>query len=170
VNEKFLAIEYPDPDYNITFRSDCINYDVSIYAYDFGFDQHVVTLSPGEKYAMKSYLGQPFWAVSPSKIFLGNFTVHWDPEKKPAGISLVFYLLVFTLIILVGSGQSRHFVIKCPDDYLYLCDTCEPYDVNVPLTSSVMQKYGLELRKPIPYSEIDELGYKRHMHEITRVR
>src|SRR4051794_22189947 len=81
VNDRFLAIEYPNPDYPISFRSACLNYDVAIYTYDFGFDQFVVALSPGERYSMMSYLGQPFWAVSPNQVFLGNFTVHWDTKR-----------------------------------------------------------------------------------------
>lgn len=151
-NPHFLSIDYPEPDYNISWRSDCINYAVDVYTYDFNFHQWVVTLNPGESYKMRSYLGASFWAVSPSNIFLGNFTgvlfvptlrilhrlnfiVHYDASRKPA----------------IGYGESRHFVIRCPDDYLYLCDTCQPYDPNNFLSTSTLTQFGLTLKKPIRY-------------------
>lgn len=55
----------------IDFKSNCINYDVRIYGFDFGYDQHVVNLAPGQSYHMKSHLGQVFFALSPQNIYLG---------------------------------------------------------------------------------------------------
>lgn len=137
-NPNFLAIDYPEPDYEISWRSSCINYPVDVYTYDFDFHQWVVTLNPGETYKMMSYLGAAFWAVSPSDVFLGNFTVHYDAQRKPA----------------IGHGESRHLVIRCPDDYLYLCDTCQPYDANIPLQPATLNQFGLTLKKPIRYFQL----------------
>jgi hypothetical protein len=103
----FHRDEWPEADTSITWRSTCLTYDVKIYGYDFGFDQFVVSLAPGQTYHMMSHLGQKFFALSPQDLFLGNFTVHWD-INRPA----------------TSGGESRHFTIHCPDDYLYLCPAC----------------------------------------------
>jgi hypothetical protein len=104
----FKRDEWPVAHLPVEFRSNCLTYDVRIYGYDFGFDQHVTNLSPGQTYSFLSHLGQKFFALSPQNIFLGNFTVHWDSERAPAR----------------AGGSSQRFILQCPDDYLYLCPAC----------------------------------------------
>jgi hypothetical protein len=103
----FHRDEWPEADTSITWRSTCLTYDVKVYAYDFGYDQYVMTLTPGQTAHMLSHLGQKFYALSPQDLFLGNFTVHWDISHP-----------------VTRGGASRRFTVQCPDDYLYLCPAC----------------------------------------------
>lgn len=153
ITAEFQRPEWPEADTPIDFKSNCINYDVRIYGFDFGYDQHVVNLAPGQSYHMKSHLGQVFFALSPQNIYLGNFTVHWD-EKRPK---------------VIGQGSGHHFVITCPDDYLYICPAC---DKQMILTPQIIQEHGFTTRSARGYDQMgnNRIDNNKHHNNLARVR
>jgi len=133
----YEPIEWPPPTYAIDWKNDCQN-DVSVYAYSWGHDYHVVTLSPGESHEALGHLGHQYFAISPDNRFLGNFTVHWNPEIPP-----------------VTDGPGRHFLITCETT----CATDQ--DSNTCLNNKK------DTRVPRQITD-DHLAVKQREHEKTR--